>query len=160
MIAVSAIMRGLAHRLNENPDLWEITGLLHDIDFEVIGDDFERHGILSIEILADLLPLESLHAIKSHNELTCEKLNSKMDIALIAADAMSGLAIATALMMPNKKLNEVKIRSLKKKFKDRSFARNINRNRIRLFEKLELDYGEFLQISLKALQEISDKLEL
>ncbi|MCK4952854.1 HDIG domain-containing protein [Candidatus Bathyarchaeota archaeon] len=160
MIAVSAIMYSLAEELREDPMLWEVVGLLHDIDYEEVGNNMDHHGVKSAEILVGLLPKEGLHAIKAHNERTGVKPESHLDLALIAADAMSGLGIATALIMPNKKLAEVKIRSLKKKFKDKSFARTVDRNRIMYCTRIGIDYNDFLVISQGALQSVSRDLGL
>ena len=160
MLAVEAIMRALAKKLKEDEDLWGITGLLHDIDYEVVGKDLSKHGLVSAEILKDKLPEDVLKAIMAHNELTGVKCDSPLAIALRAADQVSGLIIATALVMPNKKLEEVKVSSLKKKFKQKDFARGVKRDRIKLIEKLGIKLDEFLEIALRALQGIHEELGL
>ncbi len=160
MIAVSAIMERLAEALNEDKKLWKIVGLLHDIDYELTQDDFSKHGIVACEILKDVLPENALDAIKAHNELTGFKDDSKLAIALRAADAVSGLIVATALVMPNKKLSEVKIETLLKKFKQKDFARGVKRDRILECEKLGLKLEEFLKIALEAVKSISTQLGL
>ncbi len=161
MLAVSVIMKALAQKMGEDENLWELTGLLHDIDYEIVGGNFERHGIESTEnILKGLLPEIALNAIKAHNELTGFKCEEKIAYALRAADQVSGLIIATALVMPNKKLEEVKVSSLKKKFKQKDFARNVKREDIMLCEKLGINLDEFLEISLNALKGISNELGL
>jgi len=160
MIAVSAIMRGLARKFGEDEETWGLTGLLHDIDYEKVGGDMERHGLVSAEMLEGRLPENCLHAIKAHNERVGIKAESLLDKSLIAADAVSGLVVATALVMPNKSLSEVKISTLKKKFKDKSFARNVDRNRIGAYEEIGLGFEEFLSIALKSLQGVSDQLGL
>jgi len=138
MIAVSAIMRGLAQRLGEDQELWELVGLLHDVDYEEVGGDMNRHGLLSAEMVSDVLPEEALHAIRAHNERTGVEAEGQLDIALIAADALSGLIVATALMMPDRRVATVKVRSLRRKFKDKSFARGVDRSRVRRCEELGL----------------------
>jgi len=160
MVAVSAIMRGLAERLGEDPDLWEAVGMLHDIDYEEVGDDWDRHGLVSAEMVADSLPDEALHAIRAHNPRTGAETRSRMDVALISADALSGLVVATALMMPDKKLATVKVRSLRRKFKDGSFARGVSRDNIMRCEELGIGYEEFLAIGLASMQAVSDELGL
>jgi putative nucleotidyltransferase with HDIG domain len=160
MIAVSAIMRGLAERLGEDPDLWEVVGMLHDIDYEEVGDDWDRHGLVSAEMVADTLPEEALHAIKAHNPRTGVAAESSMDVALFAADALSGLVVATALMMPDKKLATVKARSLRRKFKDSSFARGVSRDNIMRCEDLGLSLNEFFALGLTSMQAVSDELGL
>lgn len=160
MIAVSAIMRGLARRFGEDEETWMVTGLLHDVDYERVGGDMERHGLVSAEMLEGRLPENCLHAIKAHNERTGVKAESLLDKSLIAADAVSGLIVAAALVMPNKSLSEVRVSTLKKKFKDRSFARNLDRNRIRVCEEIDLGFEDFLEIALESLKGVSDQLGL
>jgi hypothetical protein len=160
MISVEAIMRGLAKKLGEDEELWGLIGLLHDIDYEKTMNEFNKHGLLSAEILKEKLPSEALDAIRAHNEVTGFKCDSSLSKALIACDQLSGLIIATALVMPNKKLSEVKVKSLVKKFKQKDFARNVRRDKILACEELGLELREFMEIGLRALQSISDDLGL
>jgi len=160
MVAVSAIMQGLARRLGEDEETWELTGLLHDIDYEKVDGNMDRHGLVSAEMLEGKLPENCLRAIKAHNERTGVNAENMLDKALIAADAVSGLIVAAALVMPNRRLSEVKVSTLKKKSKDKSFARNVERNRINICEEIGLDFEEFLEIALESLQGISDQLGL
>ncbi len=160
MIAVSAIMDKLAEKLGEDRELWKIVGLLHDIDYELTQKQPEKHGVVAVDILKNILPENALTAIKAHNELTGTIDNSRLAVALRAADAASGLIIAVALVMPNRKLDEVRIESLLKKFKQKDFARGVKRDRIMECEKLGLSLEEFLTLSLEALKEISNTLGL
>ena len=160
MLSVEAIMKSLAKKLGEDEELWGLVGLLHDVDYERTINEFSKHGLISAEMLKDKLPSEALDAIRAHNEMTGFKCNSKLSNALIASDQLSGLIIATALVMPNKKLSEVKVRSVIKKFKQKDFARNVRRDKILACEKLGLSLEEFVDIGLRALQEISDELGL
>jgi len=160
MVAVSAIMRGLAERLGGDPDLWEAVGMLHDIDYEEVGEDWDRHGLVSAEMVADALPEDGLHAIRAHNPRTGFEAKSRMDVALLAADALSGLVVATALMMPDKKLATVKVRSLRRKFKDSSFARGVSRDQIKRCEELGLTLDEFFALGLASMQAVSGELGL
>ena len=158
MIAVAAIMRGLARHLKEDADLWEVVGMLHDIDYEMIDNDFSRHGIVSAEILSDVLPDEALRAVKAHNPRTGVPAESRMEVGLVAADALSGLVVATALMMPDQTLTTVRVRSLMKKFKDGSFARGVSRKDISRCEELGLHLNEYLALGLTSMQTVSDQL--
>ncbi len=161
MMAVAAIMRALARRLGKDEELWEVTGLLHDIDYEKTKDEPNKHGLEAEKILRGKVPSEVIRAIKAHNfEDTGVPPESDLEKALIAADAVSGLVIATALVMPNKRLAEVSVDTLKKKFKQKDFARNVNRNRIMFCEQIGLSLDEFLELSLRSLSEISDVLGL
>jgi len=160
-LAVEAIMRKLAERLGEDGELWGLVGLLHDVDYEETSSNPEIHGLRSAEILEGLLPQEALDAIKAHNELTGYRCDSRLSYALATSDQFSGLIVASALVMPNKKLSEVKLSTLKKKLKQKDFARGVNREKIiSLPEKLGLTLDEFLELSLKALQSISGDLGL
>lgn len=158
MIAVGAIMEELAKKFGEDEEKWKLVGLLHDIDYE--ETDMKEHGLKSAEILKDYLPEDALHAIKAHNELTGVMAESLIDYALIASDAVSGLIVASALVMPNKKLEEVSVKTLKNKYKDKSFARRVNREKIMYCEKFGMDIDEFLEFSLNAMKKVATQLGL
>jgi len=160
-LAVEAIMRALARRLGEDEELWGLTGLLHDIDYDVVNRDIKVHGLKALEILKGLLPDEALDAIAAHNELNGykpKKLNNRLIHALRAADHLSGLIIATALVMPNKKLSEIKVESLRRKFKSKDFARRVRRDKIKEIEAIGLSLDEFFRIGLEALKSIAKEL--
>lgn len=158
------IMRALAKHLNENEEAWGTAGLLHDLDWEMQGvqENPEKHGILSTEILEKKgLHSEIIHAIQAHNEeYTGVKRETKLDHALSAAETITGLIFATALVYPDKKLASVKPSSIVKRMKKKDFARNCSRERILECEKIGLSIEQFAQIALKAMQEISDELGL
>ena len=165
MLAVEAIMQALARKLGRNEKLWGIVGLLHDIDYELAhkkGKNWMKyHGVLAKKILKDKLPDEALHAIKAHNfENTGVNPKSDLDYALIASDSISGLIVACALVMPNKRLEEVKIETIARKFKSKDFCRGVKREHIAYCEKLGLKLGEFFELSLNALKEVASDLGL
>jgi len=161
MIAVEAIMRALAKHFGEDENLWGLTGLLHDIDYEKIGDAWEKHGVLAGEILKDMIPEEVKRAIKAHNfERTNVIPESRMEKALICCDAISGLLIACGLVMPTKKLAEVKVKTVKKKFKDKDFARGANRERNLFCEKIDVPKEKFFEIALDGLKEYAAEIGL
>jgi putative nucleotidyltransferase with HDIG domain len=160
MLAVEAIMKGAAEYLGEDKDKWDLLGLLHDIDFEKAPEP-DRHCTLSSEILEGKVDDEMIRAIKSHNfENTKVNPETKMEYCLIAADSISGLVIAAALINPSKKLADVKVKSIKKKFKQKDFARNCRREFILYCEKAGIPKEKFFEIALTALQNISDELGL
>ena len=160
-LAVEAIMRGLARRLGRDEEIWGLTGLLHDLDYEYTRDDPTEHGIITCEMLKGLVPNEILSAIRSHNYRHTSHLPAKtLDKALIAADAVSGLIVATALVMPSKKLSEVKVETLMEKFDDKSFAKGVDRSKISICYDFGIPLKEFLEISLKSLQSIAEDLGL
>lgn len=158
MIAVSAIMAELAKSCNEDSAIWKLAGLLHDIDYELT--DMHEHGKQSAEMLAGKLPEEALHAIRSHNKYTGFFPVTSMDHALIASDALSGLIVATALVMPSKTIVEVRVETLKDKVKDKSFAKNIDRKRLISCEQLGLTLEELYAIGLKAMNGVAGELGL
>jgi hypothetical protein len=160
-LAVEAILQEMAKKLGENPELWGITGLLHDLDYDLTKNKPEHHSLVTITILADLLPKEAVNAIKAHNyQYTAQTPQTYIDKSLIAADAVSGLVIATALVMPSKKIMDVTPKTLMTKFKDKSFAAGCNRKRIELCEDMELELQVFLELSLNALKNIANELGL
>jgi putative nucleotidyltransferase with HDIG domain len=160
-VAVEAILGEMAKKLGEDPELWKLTGLLHDLDYDFTKNEPEKHSQITVKVLYDLLPIESINAIKAHNyQYTAQIPMTYMDKSLIAADAVSGLIIAAALVMPSKKLADVTPKTLMTKFKDKSFAAGCNRKRIELCEDMELELQMFLELSLNALKRISDTLGL
>ncbi|MCS7123108.1 MAG: HDIG domain-containing protein [Candidatus Aenigmarchaeota archaeon] len=161
VLAVEAIMKGLSKYFNEDVELWGLVGLLHDIDFEKTMDRPQLHGLLAEEILKGKVSEEVIRAIKSHNfENTGVMPESKMENALVASDTVSGLIVACALVMPSKKLEEVNIESIEKKFKQKDFARACKRERILFCEKIGLSKEKFFEIALNSLKEISRELGL
>jgi putative nucleotidyltransferase with HDIG domain len=160
-LAVEAILRAAARKLGEDEELWGLTGLLHDLDYDFTKTEPSRHSQVTIKVLDGLLPEEATDAIKAHNyQYTAHVPQTYLDKSLIAADAVSGLIIAAALVMPSKKLAEVTPRTLHEKFKDKSFAAGCNRKRIELCADMELELPVFLELSLDALKNIADTLGL
>jgi putative nucleotidyltransferase with HDIG domain len=159
MIAVGAIMRALAVRFGEDPDLWEAVGILHDVDYETFGDDFSKHGAISADMVQDLLPEDAVNAIRRHNPLTGHEPETRFDISLLAADAMSGIIVANALVRPTK-LEGMKPKSIRGRLKDKSFARQVSRENIMKCEEIGLTFNEFATIAVKAMQGIADEIGL
>jgi putative nucleotidyltransferase with HDIG domain len=160
-LAVEAIMKTLANKFEEDEQLWSLIGLLHDLDYEYTQGNPEKHGVISAQILSGLLPLEGVNAILSHNYIHTEVLpTSLLDKCLLASDAASGLIIATALVMPSKKISEIKIGTLLDKFKDKSFAKGCNRDRIKLCADCNITLEDFLELCLDSIRKISDVLGL
>lgn len=159
MIAVSAIMKGMANHFGEDPALWEAVGMLHDVDYERTSDDFSRHGLLSAAMVAEYLPEEGLNAIRAHNPMTGVEAKSRMEISLFAADAISGMIVAGALVRPTR-LEGMKPKSLRRRMKDKSFARSVSRENIMRCEEIGLDLNTFLTLSIEAMQSVSDEIGL
>ncbi len=161
-LATEAIMRGLAAELGEDETAWGLAGLLHDIDFEETRTAPEKHAVQGAEILREAgFPDWFVHAVRSHNsEFTGVEPESKLDFALICAENATGLIVASALVRPDKKLEGLKVKSVRKKFKDKSFARNVPRKSIELCSELGLELSSFLALSIRAMQEIHIELGL
>lgn len=168
MIATEAIMRVLAKRFEpKKEEDWAMAGLLHDIDYETIDQQTkEGHGKVSVEILKKEkvdLPQSILDTIHAHcfNLYPQYKPKNKMEWSLFICDSLTGLIVATALVRPDKKLASVELKSVKKKFKQPSFAAGTRRDEIVLcVEKLGIPLDEFIELSLMAMKGISSELGL
>lgn len=169
MLAVEAAMRWYAARLEEDPDQWGLAGLLHDFDWE-IHPTLEDHPAKGIPILREAgCPEEILQAILSHNTAGSgvERLY-RMDFALLACDEITGLIIAAALIRPSKDVREVKLKSVKKRWKERAFAAGVDREEVELatndFSRNsfngELELWEHAENVLTAMQGAAAALEL
>jgi len=164
MLATEACMRALAKRLGaENGKEWAIAGLIHDLDYQN-NIPPEKHGTLVGEILAEEginLPENILHAVAAHNwHYTGVEPESLMDWALFTCDSLTGLIVACALVK-GKKLANVTVGTVLKKFPDKRFAAGTRREDIKMCqEKLGIPLEEFIEICLKAMQEISEELGL
>jgi putative nucleotidyltransferase with HDIG domain len=152
-LAVEAIMRSIAKRLGESEDSWGMLGLLHEIDYEKTEDTPERHGLLALQILDGKVPREIIRAIEAHNcEGTSVKSETRMEKVLIACDAISGLLVACALVMPSKKPVDVRLETLAKKFNDKDFARGADRGRIMMCEEIGIPKAEFSELTSAGLK--------
>jgi len=159
MIGVGAIMKGLAEHFNEDAHLWEVVGILHDVDYETFGEDFANHGAKSAEMVKDILPDDAIKAIRSHNPLTGYNAESRFDIALLAADAISGLIVANALVRPNR-MDGMKAKSIKKRMKDKSFARQVSRENVMKCEEIDIPFSEFATIAIMAMDSVASEIGL
>jgi len=163
--AVEAVMRALAERLQpDKVDEWGIAGLLHDLDADLV--DYrnypEKHGPKAIELLKqhNFGNEEMHHAILAHNKATGVEAKSNFDIALYAADPITGFITAIALVYPDKKLSSVKVKSITKRMNELRFAAGADREAMRSIEKVGIPFVEFAELSLKAMTAIADQLGL
>jgi len=161
MLAVEAIMRSVAKHFGENVEQWGLIGLVHDIDYERTEATPEKHSLLAEEILKARVPDELIKAIKTHNfKYTGVMPETRMEKALIASDAISGLLVACALVMPSRKLVDVKTETVAKKFKDKDFARGADRERILVCEEIGIPREKFFEIALTGLKNIAIQIGL
>jgi len=160
-LASEAVMRGLARKLGHDEEMWGVTGLLHDLDYPETKDDPQRHGLYTVELLAGRLPEAALTAIKRHNaEALGLTRETTLDLALTAAETITGLVVATTLVYPDKKLASVKPKSVTKRMKEKAFAANVNRDHIMLCEQFGLPLPEFAALAVESMRQISDQLGL
>jgi putative nucleotidyltransferase with HDIG domain len=161
MLAVEAIMRSMAKHFGENEEVWGLVGLLHDIDYEKTETTPEKHSLLTEKILKGVISDEFIRAIKSHNaKYTGVMPESRIEKTLAACDAISGLLVACALVMPSKKLADVKVESVAKKFKDKDFARGADRERILVCEDIGIPRKQFFEIALNGLKVAASQIGL
>lgn len=161
-LAAEAVLRAMAEHLGEDIDKWGLAGLLHDLDAET-QPDLATHTQETVKILKEIgVDGEIIDAIRLHN-LTAhpgESRHSRFHHSLAAGETITGLVIATALVYPDKKLLSVKPKSVKKRIKEKAFARGANRDIIRECEDAGIPLADFCALSLKAMQEISTDLGL
>ena len=161
MLATEAIMRLLAKRFGENEEEWGLAGLLHDIDLEIIGDDMNVHSQRSAEMAKQLGASDAIcHAILCHNEVHGEPFRTMMDKALFCTDPLTGLITAAALVRPEKKLGFVEVKSIRKRFKEKSFAAGANREQIAKCSEISLELDDFIALGLEAMKSVAESLGL
>lgn len=159
-LASEAIMRGVAQKLGYDEELWGITGLLHDIDFEMTEETPEKHALAAMDLLPPDLPEEMRQAICRHNEANGSVREAPLDFALSACESLTGLIIATALVYPDKKISSVKVKSVTKRMKEKAFARNVSRECILECEKIGLSLDSFVETGIHSMEKIAPELGL
>lgn len=152
-VATEIIMEALAKRLGLSEgdvERWALAGLLHDLDYSTTADDPESHGRVSAQELEGLVDDEMVHAVLAHARHV--ERETPMDHALWCADPTTGFIVAAALVRPEKDIAGVQLKSLKKRWKEKAFARGANREQMAGHEELGLERDEFLSVALEALQ--------
>lgn len=158
-LAVEACMRALASHLNQDVEKWGLAGILHDLDYEITERSPELHTTETVKILKEMgINPEVIHAIQAHAaQVPCQR---EMDWAIFSIDPLTGLIIAATLMHPSKKLKEVDLGFVKRRYKEKSFARGVKREEIEQIKNIGLDLDEFISICLEAMQGIDKELGL
>jgi putative nucleotidyltransferase with HDIG domain len=166
MLAVESAMRAYATKFGEDADRWGLTGLMHDFDYERFpnaehsaSDGHPSHGV---QLLRERgWPEDILEAILGHATYSGVPRASRMAKALFAVDELTGLITATALVRPSRSIHEVDARSVKKKMKDKAFARGVNRDDVLVgAQELGVDLDEHIQFVVDAMRGAADALGL
>lgn len=158
-LSVEACMRALAVRLGHDPEPWGLAGILHDLDYEMTGMSAELHTTETVKILKEKGIDEAIvHAVQAHaGKAPCA---SPMDWAIYSVDPLTGLIISATLMHPTKKLKSIDLEFLKRRYKEKSFAKGARREEIEECRNLGLELDEFLSIAISAMQGIDAELGL
>lgn len=162
--AVGVTMKALAEKLNADPNEWEIMGLIHDADWEETKDDITLHTKKTLEWVGELNAKDvHIRGLKSHNNkhTNLKELETQMEWALECCDELTGFVVACTLILPSKKIADLSVESIQKKFGQKSFAAAVDRTQIALCEqKLGIALPEFIHITLTAMQGISSEIGL
>ena len=161
MLAVEACMRAYARKFGEDEEKWGITGLLHDFDYEKYPTP-QEHPFVGNKVLEERgYPEDLRRAILSHADYSGVKRETNMEKALYACDELAGFITATALVKPGKSLDEVEAKSVRKKMKDKAFARSVNRDDIiNGAADMRLDLEEHIAFCIEAMKAIAGELGL
>lgn len=166
MLAVEAAMRAYAAKFGEDPDRWGLAGLIHDFDYErypnATRSATDEHPSEGVRVLrAHGWPEDILQAILGHATYTGVPRESLMAKTLFAVDELSGLVTATALVKPSRSVHEVEARSVRKKMKDKAFARGVSREDVLLgAQELGVDLDQHIQFVVDAMRGVADALGL
>ena len=160
-LAVEAAMRAYAAKYGEDEELWGITGLIHDFDYEE-HPTAEEHPLAGVAILEGLgWPEEIIEAIKGHATYLNVPRETMMAKALFAVDELTGLIVAATLVRPGKDIGTLKVKSVVKKWKDKGFARGVNRQDIELgMAELGIERSEHIGFVIEAMQSVAGALGL
>jgi uncharacterized protein len=161
-LASEAIMRALAPRFGADPEMWGLVGLLHDLDYNETKDQMKQHSLLTEKTLLEKgVDYRIADAIKYHNAENLGLTRSEaIHFALTAAETITGMVVAAALVNPDKKIASLKPKSIKKRMKAKEFARSVNRDHILLCEEIGIPLDDFIAASLESMGGISGDLGL
>lgn len=165
LIATGAAMRKLAERFGGDPDTWEVAGMLHDLDWDILQKNWDDHcGDRLAAMLAEMdAPQELLSDIRSHYpaKFKSEYRSTWLRMCLSCVDELTGFIIAVTLVRPSRKLADVEVSSVKKKLKDKTFAAAVHRDQIAACEEeLRIPLDEFIGITLEAMKGVAKELGL
>ncbi|HLD39138.1 MAG TPA: HDIG domain-containing protein [archaeon] len=166
-LETEAIMEALAERFGENAEYWGMIGLLHDVDWALTKNDLKEHCIKAAEILKhNGFDEKFIQIVQSHGygydeipSLKDKQRTEKIEHALVAAETLTGIIYAYALIR-GRKISDMNATGLKRRFKEKSFAQNCNRELIREIEKTALTLDEFFELSINAFKKIKEEIGL
>jgi putative nucleotidyltransferase with HDIG domain len=160
--AVEGTMRHFARKMGGDEDLWGVVGILHDIDWERTMNDPDRHCGLAPELLREAgIGEEIIHAVQSHGWGICSDVEpiNDMEKALFTIDELTGLVITAGLVRPSKSLSDLELKSVKKKWKDKAFARGVNRDIIQKgAEMMGMPLDEVIETVIEAMRPIENEI--
>ncbi|MEE9277068.1 MAG: HDIG domain-containing metalloprotein [Dehalococcoidia bacterium] len=160
-LTVEGVMRYFARRAGQDDEPWGIAGMLHDYDYEQYPTA-EEHGRRGAEVMRERgWPEVLARAVESHNPATGVTRDSAMERTLYAVDELAGFITAVALVRPSKSIHDVKVKSVRKKMKDKAFARAVNRDDIvNGADELGVELNEHIGEVIAAMQEIAAEIGL
>jgi predicted hydrolase (HD superfamily) len=166
MYAVEAAMRAYARKFDEEEEMWGLVGLMHDFDYERYPnaahsptDEHPSHGVAVLRERG--LPEALCRAILGHATYTDVPRDTLVAKTLFAVDELCGFLVACALVRPSRSFSDLAVRSVKKKLKDKAFARGVNRDEVRQgAEELGVDFDEHVAFVIEALRGVEDRLGL
>jgi putative nucleotidyltransferase with HDIG domain len=161
-LACGAAMKELARYFKEDEEEWELAGLLHDIDYEETKDKPEQHSLIGSEFLQkNGVDQKIVEAVKTHNEIHGFTPQTKMAKALFCVDPLTGLIVASVLVLPSRKIKDLVTDNILNRFKEKTFAKGANREIIRQCESLlDLSLKDFVDLVLHGMQKIDKNLGL
>lgn len=166
LIATGAAMEALAKKFGGNEQTWKVAGMLHDLDWDQLDKDYEKHCGEPLEDLLKTIdaPEELLGDIRAHYQAKYGAeypLDTMLRKCLYCVDELTGFIIAVTLVRPSKQIADVEVKSVKKKLKDKSFAAQVDRTQIAACEELlDMSLEEMIELTLNAMKGVADDLGL
>ena len=166
MLSVEAAMRAYAEHFGEDPERWGLAGLIHDFDYErfpnAAHSPTDEHPSEGVRLLRERgWPEDILQAILGHAAYTNVVRETRMARALFAVDELTGLITATALVKPTKSVHDVDARSVRKKMKDKAFAKGVSREDVMVgVQELGVDLDQHIQFVIDAMRRVADAIGL
>jgi len=158
-LAVEACMKAAAAKLGQDVEPWGLAGLVHDLDYELTEKSPDLHTKETVKILKELgIDPMVIHAVEAHaGKVPCQ---NAMDWSIYSIDPLTGLIIAATLMHPDKKLKSIDLEFVKRRYKEKSFAKGARREEIEECKNIPMDLDEFIATCIQAMQGIDQDLGL